>query len=116
MTLALSLTDVNWPAAEALPADRVISGTPEASTLVLREDSRSEFGLWMCTPGAFSTVRDGYSEYIHIISGSGELIGDDGKTYELKPGLIISLDDGWSGRWVITEAVTKSYAIAHTAS
>jgi len=116
MTLALTLADAQWPAAEAIPADRVLSGSPEAKTLVLRSDERSETGLWQCSPGTFSTIRDGYSEFIHIISGSGELISDDGTTYVLKPGLIISLDDGWSGRWVITETVTKSYAVVYSAT
>lgn len=114
MTTALHSGKAEWPLPEAIPAERVLSGKPEAQTLVIRADDRSEVGLWRCTPGEFRTSRDGYSEFIHIIAGEGQLIGDDGTTTALEPGVIISLEDGWSGRWVITETVSKSYAVVYS--
>lgn len=116
MTTALNTGKVEWPLPEAIPAERVREGKPEAQTLVIRADDRSEVGLWRCTPGEFLTTRDGYSEFIHIISGGGQLISDDGTTIQLGPGVIISLEDGWSGRWVITETVSKSYAVVYSAT
>lgn len=113
-SLAASVETAVWPAFEAIPAERVIAGEPVASTLSVSEIDGAEFGLWQVTPGEFKSARDGYSEYVYIISGVGEIVGDDGTVHELKPGAVVFMHDGWSGRWVIRETLTKSYSIVYT--
>lgn len=110
MTL-LKLESVTWPADEAIATHRVLNGAPVASTLTLHDDSESELGMWRVTEGEFTTLHQGYTEFITILQGSGKLIHDDGTVLDLAPGTVAVLKDGWSGRWVIEEALTKSYAI-----
>lgn len=115
MTTAVHTSSIDWPAFEAVPADRVLAGAPQTSTLVLHEDDRAELGLWQVTPGEFTTVHAGYDELMHVVDGEGELIRDDGTSYPLRAGTIIVLEDGWTGRWVVRAALTKSYSIVQSA-
>ncbi|HEV7184161.1 MAG: cupin domain-containing protein [Actinomycetales bacterium] len=111
MTTSLSFDGIEWPAATAVPADRVSAGSPATSTFVLHSENGTEAGLWRVTPGEFSTIHRGYTEIIVIHDGDGELVDDDGSALPLRPGAIIMLEDGWSGCWVIRRTVTKSYTI-----
>lgn len=115
MSMSRNLSAVQWPPFVGVPAERVIDGSPETSTAVLHSDAGAEFGFWQCTPGSFASSRDGYSEFVYIVSGAGEIVGDDGTVFPLVPGETVYLADGWRGRWVIRETVTKSYAIDYSA-
>jgi uncharacterized cupin superfamily protein len=103
--------DVVWPEAHPIASERVISGSPQANTLVLFKDERSELGLWQISPGVFTTIHDGYVESVTIASGRGRLVHDDGTVTELRPGSVAVLEQGWAGRWVVEETIVKSYAV-----
>ncbi len=105
---------VEWPEAVAIAAERLIAGTPEASTLVLDAEGPAEVGLWRVSEGEFTTVHEGYDEYITILAGRGRLIAEDGEVLELSPGVSAYTEDGYRGRWVIDEPLVKSYAVIPT--
>lgn len=112
MTNAVAtIATVQWPKKVAISPERVVSGEPSASTLVLHRDSRTEAGLWKVEPGEFTTRLTGYSEFIHIVDGEGQLVNDDGHTIDLRAGTVVALPEGWAGRWRITESLVKSYSI-----
>jgi uncharacterized cupin superfamily protein len=103
--------DVAWPGAQPIASERVLSGSPQANTVVLYKDERSELGLWQISPGEFTTAHQGYVESVTIASGRGRLIHDDGTVTELGPGSVAVLEEGWAGRWVVEETIVKSYAV-----
>jgi len=51
---------------------------------------------------------------MHILAGRGRLVGDDGSSFELAPGAVIVVGDGWSGTWEIEATVRKEYVIWRT--
>ncbi|MGO4806451.1 cupin domain-containing protein [Arthrobacter sp. 2MCAF15] len=106
-----TIATVQWPKKVAISPERVISGSPSASTFVLYRDSRTEAGLWKVEPGEFTTRLTGYREFIHIVEGAGQLIHDDGETIDLRAGTVVALPEGWAGRWRITAPLVKSYSI-----
>lgn len=102
-------SDVNWPAPEPVAAERVVGGSPETQSLSLLRSSGVDAGLWRVTPGAFTTVHDGYAEYVQIMEGQGDLVHDDGTVTPLSPGSVVLMEPGWRGRWVIRETLVKAY-------
>lgn len=114
MTAYINGTDVDWPQPQEIPTDRVITGAPAAQTLVTASTATGESGLWRVTEGEFTTVHDGYVEFIHIVEGEGDLVHDDGTVWPLTPGTTITMVDGWRGRWVIRRPLVKTYAILRT--
>lgn len=111
MSTVLHASSIHWPKPVSITSERVIQGTPAASTHVLFTDGKTELGLWRVSPGEFSTVHQGYEEFISVLEGEGELIHDDGSRITLKPGTVLILENGWSGRWSIKSILVKSYAI-----
>lgn len=107
----VDLASVDWPAQVAISEERVLNGEPSASTLVLEQTDAYELGLWRITPGEFTTRHDGYLEYITVIDGAGQLIDDNGTVTALRPGTTVMMQPGWHGRWVVTETLTKAYAV-----
>lgn len=105
-----------WPDAEPIARPRVTRGAPKASTLIMHGDGCSAAGLWRVTAGEFETVIHGYTEFITIRAGRGRLAGDDGGVMELRPDTVVVLPDGWSGRWVVSETIIKSFARIPTAA
>ncbi|MGO4588835.1 cupin domain-containing protein [Paenarthrobacter sp. 2TAF44] len=115
MTTAVTTTDdIQWPAPVAISPERVISGEPAASTLVLYSDPTTDSGLWKVAPGEFTTKLTGYREFIHIIEGHGQLIEDTGQEIELRTGTVVALPEGWTGRWKVQRELVKSYSIVRT--
>lgn len=106
--------DIVWPAPVAIAQDRLIRGTPQASTVILEDESTHQLGLWQVSPGEFTTDHVGYTEYIHIISGSGALISDDREVTPLIPGVSVLMHSGWKGRWVVNDAIVKAYTTITT--
>ncbi|MFE4079160.1 cupin domain-containing protein [Paenarthrobacter sp. YIM B13468] len=103
-----------WPHPEPISPERVISGQPMASTLVLDDEGSSQSGLWKVEPGEFTTKLIGYKEFIHVISGQAKLVHDSGEVYSLGPGVVLALPEGWSGRWLIETTLVKSYTIVRS--
>lgn len=110
----INIRAIDWPEAVDIAADRVIAGTPTASTLVIEDAASHQLGLWRVSSGEFVTDHAGYLEYIHIVSGSGQLIDQVGMVTELSPGTTVLMQPGWKGRWVVKETITKVYTIINT--
>lgn len=110
----LTADDVNWPDPVEIARERVIAGAPAARTLILEEQPGHQLGLWQITPGEFTTDHAGYIEYIHILSGTGRLIDLTGTATELGPGVTVLLQQGWKGRWVVDQILTKVYTVINT--
>lgn len=113
MTIQTSVDTADWPTPVAIEAHRVVSGSPEASTLVLHDDGRTQLGLWRVTEGEFTTRHDDYVESLAIQRGRGRLVSDAGDVIELFPGVVAVTEPGWCGRWVVEEAIVKSYAVVN---
>jgi uncharacterized cupin superfamily protein len=116
-TSSTSLVHLSAPAAalpEPAPKPTSLDGQVE-STLVTWEapDGSTEVGVWECSPGRFTAVRDGYSETCQILSGRATIEGEDGVSAELEPGSTIVLPSGWRGTWTVHETLRKTYVIVH---
>lgn len=107
----IPLDELEWPAATPIDAARVLGGAPETSTVVVESGDKYSLGLWKVSPGEFSTDHTGYVEYINVLSGSGQLVDDEGTVTELSPGVTVLMRSGWKGRWVVRETLTKIYTI-----
>lgn len=110
----LVANDVEWPSPVAIAAERVLAGAPAASTFVLEDSPRAQFGLWRVTAGEFVTEHAGYTEFIQVLDGQGELIDDDGRILELRPGTTVLMQPGWKGRWKVRDTITKVYTILNS--
>ncbi|MFU8850420.1 cupin domain-containing protein [Micromonospora sp. SL1-18] len=110
----VDLNDVPWP--ELQPDPRAVVGDPQTRTITLVDSGNHEAGLWECTPGEFASDHRGYIEFIHVIDGDADLVGDDGSVVTLAPGTIVTIPDGWSGRWRVRRTVVKSFAIIRDGS
>lgn len=103
----LAATDLGAP--EPKPTS-IEGGQMEASkTLWTSPDGKLEVGVWECTPGRFTVVRDNNSETCHIVSGRVSLHGADGRTQEVGTGEVLVLPKGWRGEWTIHEKTRKLY-------
>jgi uncharacterized cupin superfamily protein len=96
------------------PPHGPLEGTPAASGLVLASDGPVETGIWECTPGRFTSRRDGTCEMMHFVAGAGTLTDADGTAHAIRPGTVRYLPDGWSGEFHITETIRKTYVSIRT--
>ena len=96
------------------PKPNTLDGNPIESVHEVHTEDRLEVGVWEVTPGSFKTAKDGISELMHFVSGSGTIVGDDGTTTTIGPGVVLITPDGWSGTWHVRETVRKVYAIVPT--
>lgn len=85
-------------------------GQREATHTVWTSGSNSA-GVWECTPGSFTTVREGYDEVCQVLSGTGRLVSDDGEVADLGPGCTVVIPDGWRGVWHIDSTMRKTFVI-----
>jgi uncharacterized cupin superfamily protein len=99
------------PLAIVGPKPNTVAGAPIESVYEIHAEEGLEVGVWEITPGSFRTSKDGISEVMHFISGSGTIDGDDGTTTVIAPGVVLITPDGWSGTWHVSETVRKVYAI-----
>ncbi|WP_433215128.1 cupin domain-containing protein [Microtetraspora malaysiensis] len=74
-------------------------------------DGSTVTGVWECTPGTFTALRDGYHEICQILSGRATVTHEDGTSAEVGPGSTLILPDGWRGEWQVHETVRKTYVI-----
>ncbi|MER7395321.1 cupin domain-containing protein [Streptomyces sp. NPDC000151] len=89
-------------------ADR---GAPQQHGLRLVGTERAlpEAGLWQCTPGSWPLRDIPYTEFVHMLHGHSLITDADGRTTELRPGDVLVLPRGWSGRWEVVETTRKLY-------
>ena len=112
-TAAVDLDAVDWPEMELYPEHKILAGAPSAATVLLGDTGNCQMGLWRVTAGSFSTDHVGYIEFVHILSGSGRLVRDDGTVTELRPGTTVFMETGWKGRWEVDEPLAKVFTILH---
>ncbi|MEI7760995.1 MAG: cupin domain-containing protein [Thermoleophilia bacterium] len=111
----ITVTDPLGVSLEAIgPKPNTLAGAPVESAHEIYAEGRLEIGVWEVTPGSFTTVKNGVSELMHFIAGSGTIVGDDGMTTLIAPGVVLITPDGWSGTWHVSETVRKVYAIIAT--
>ena len=84
----------------------------EASAVLFKSnDGLLEIGVWECTPGRFTAVRDAMSETCHIVSGHLTLHGPEGRKQEVRAGEVLVLPKGWRGQWELHESTRKLYVM-----
>jgi uncharacterized protein len=102
--------------AESLPLERsdpparVVAGAPQCAERVIVAGD-VEIGVWEVTPGRFLSAKPDIGEVMHFIAGSGTLTHADGTVTEIRPGVTVSLQPGWSGEWDVVRTVRKIYTI-----
>jgi uncharacterized cupin superfamily protein len=94
------------------PRDGADSGEPMMSGRVFYSGGGVEVGLWECTPGGWPIENRPDHETVQILSGRARLTNADGSSVELTAGDVLTLPQGWSGRWDILETVRKLYITA----
>jgi hypothetical protein len=85
------------------------SGQPMTATRVLHDAPPIQVGVWECTPGGWSIENRPNTEIVHILGGVARITDADGAVRDLRPGSVVVLPRGWSGRWDITQTVRKLY-------
>lgn len=98
------------------PHKNAVAGGPVESVHVLHSDAGGRCGVWECTPGSFDSARNGDTELMYFLTGSGTITTADGTVHDIRPGVVLVAPDGWSGTWVIRETVRKVYTIWNTGS
>jgi uncharacterized protein len=115
-------TDTAAPAAIALhaPTVELPAPIPKATTLDPGQHESSlavwealglRVGVWECSPGCFTSVKNNHAEVCQILSGRGSIENADGSTITVEPGVLLILPHGWCGTWTLTEPTRKSYVI-----
>ena len=72
--------------------------------------------VWECAPGRFRAEFDEHGEFVHVITGEVECVGDDGDRFTLGPGDTMTFPQGWSGEWTVRSVLRKVYAAFPTGS
>ena len=67
-------------------------------------------GVWECDPGRFRATFDDHGEFVHVVSGEVECVGDDGDRFVLGPGDTMTFPQGWTGEWHVRTMLRKVYA------
>lgn len=96
------------------PRTPALAGAPVESVHVLHGNDAGRSGIWECTPGRFDSARNGDTELMHFLAGSGTITTADGTVHEIRPGVVLVAPDGWRGTWDIRETVRKVYTIWNT--
>lgn len=87
------------------------SGDPQTSVCEISNDGAIKVGVWECTPGGWAIAKRGDTEVCTIVSGAGVITDAGGARHELRPGSVVTLPKGWSGRWDITQTLRKVYVL-----
>jgi uncharacterized protein len=92
-----------------IPAEDVVSGTPEASwTLLWRNPEGTLFnGVWHCTPGAF--YLDHADETVAFVEGRATVTPEGGEPVELSAGDTGFFPAGTRVLWEVHEPVRKAF-------
>ena len=95
---------------EELDPSQIVSGTPETSELTLAEsDDGQVSGLWSCTPGTVTDTE--VEESFLVITGKATLTYDDGREFQLEPGVTHRFQGGEKTTWTVEETLLKAYWI-----
>jgi uncharacterized cupin superfamily protein len=106
--------ELNWTPFEPVAQERIRAGQPSTRLAESVKNDRFTSGLWEVTEGRFTTAPKGYDETIHILSGRGVLRSIDGSSIDLRPGVMLLMEDGFEGEWEIHEPLRKFYVQVQT--
>jgi uncharacterized cupin superfamily protein len=92
---------------EPVPAEQVVSGTPETASATLGQFDGHEYGVWEHTVGASTDVEA--DEVFVVLSGRATVSFEDGTVIELGAGSVGRLHEGQHTVWTVTETLRKVY-------
>jgi uncharacterized protein len=84
---------------------------PDMRALVLwrAPDSAAITGVWECDPGTFRVDFGPAGEFAQFLSRHVTCRSDDGDTFELREGDVMTFVPGWSGEWTAHSRLRKIY-------
>ncbi|EYT55815.1 hypothetical protein H490_0104130 [Leucobacter sp. UCD-THU] len=96
---------------EAVPAEDVVSGSPQQGIAELGTIGGAEAGIWELRGGVVTDTE--VDELFVVISGSAliELVDED-RTVEVGPGDVMRLVAGTRTRWTVEDHIRKVYIAA----
>jgi uncharacterized protein len=93
------------------PKPTTLDPGQEETSFTAWELADAEAGVWECGPGRFTAAKDGHTEVCQILSGGGNVEGEDGVRVAFGPGSLLVLPAGWRGTWTLDETTRKSYVV-----
>jgi uncharacterized cupin superfamily protein len=99
-------------AAEPVPSDKVLAGTPHTRLWVHYENPEQKLsaGEWEASVGKWRIAYTEW-EYVYVISGSCVITGDDGSTITASAGDGFTIEPGFTGTWEVTAPMRKSWVV-----
>lgn len=95
---------------EELDPSQIVAGNPETSELTLAESEDGQVsGLWRCTPGTVTDTE--VEESFLVITGKATLTYQDGREFDLHPGVTHRFEGGEKTTWKVEESLLKAYWI-----
>ena len=91
--------------AETVEPDGVSEALSTSSRALL--EAGLEIGLWEAGPGTDTDVE--VDELFLVLAGAGTVTFEDGSSIELRPGVLVRLQEGDRTTWEITERLRKIY-------
>ena len=91
--------------AEPLAPDGVSEPLSTASRALI--EAGLEVGLWEAGPGVDTDTE--VDELFVVLSGQGRVTFEDGSSIQLRPGVLVRLQEGDHTTWEISERVRKLY-------
>lgn len=98
---------------EPWPAELTADGRPIAKRSIetwSNADGSLWSGVWEIDQGKFFANFGGYGEFLHVVSGEMECIGDDGSRFILRAGDSATFPRGWTGWWDVRSTFRKIYS------
>lgn len=86
----------------------VTANQHEASREIWSADSLN-VGIWECSPGLFTAVREGYHEVCQILTGRVTITAEGQQPVEAAAGDTVVMPAGWKGTWLVHDTVRKTY-------
>lgn len=96
---------------DALDPTQVLAGDPRVHAAVIHTsaDGRIERGVWEITPGVVTDVEA--DELFVVICGRATLEVEQLGAFDVGPGDVVVLEEGWRTRWTVHETLRKVYQI-----
>mgnify|MGYP001087574215 CR=1 FL=1 len=94
---------------EPLDTAQVVSGAPQTRYVDLDETEARTVGVWEHTPGVSTDVEA--DEVFVVLAGSATLAFTEPAlpSVELRPGVIVRLEEGMRTVWTVRETLRKVY-------
>ena len=94
---------------EPVDTAQVRAGAPRAGFVTLDETDARSVGVWEHSPGVSTDVES--DEVFVVVAGAGMIEFDEPALppVELRPGVIVRLEDGMRTVWTVRETLRKVY-------